>query len=166
LQKERVMKFIWFMIVALAFSSLLGNSVDEIAFDYVREIYPEAASLEAEDIDYYRVHCEEDNFLGYLLHSSPFCDEIIGFVGPTPLLIGFDEDYIITGIALLPNDETPRWIRRVINSDFLESWDSLQLLAAKTEEVKLVSGATVSARAIKETIQKRIELFIEANEDR
>ncbi len=160
------MKIFWCMMIALITSSLFGTSVDYIALEQVRDIYPKAAYLEAGEIDNYRVHCEEDNFLGYLLHSSPFCDDIIGFVGPTPLLIGFDEDYIITGIALLPNDETPRWIRRVINSEFLESWDGLQLRAAKTEEIKLVTGATVSARAIKETIQKRIELFIEAKEDR
>lgn len=158
------MKTFWCMFIVLLAGSLFATSAEEIALEQVQEIYPVAAYLETGEINYYRVYCEDDSFLGYLLHSSPYCDDIIGFVGPTPLLIGFDENYIITGISLLPNDETPRWMRRVTNSDFLASWNGMELKQAKTEEVKLVTGATVSARAIKETLQKRIELFWEAKE--
>ena len=94
---------------------------------------------------------------GMVLFSSPYSDTINGFNGPIPLQITFDNNGRITEVLVLDNNETPRFLQRVIDAGFLDSWNGLTAEEALNKEVDAVSGATYSSNGIKNSLKARLE---------
>jgi len=94
-----------------------------------------------------------------VLSSSPGSDHIIGYAGPTPLLIGIDKDGRITGVHLLKSDESPGFVENIKMAGYMKSWDGKDWREAMTFEVDAVTGATATAKAIGDTLRNRLKLF-------
>ena len=58
---------------------------------------------------------------------------------------------------MLENNETPKFLQRVIDAGFLESWNGLTVEEALNKEVDAVSGATYSSNGIKNSLKARLQ---------
>ncbi len=96
--------------------------------------------------------------LGYVLRTSPDCDQIIGFSGPTNTLIAFSFDNRIVGIDILSSGDTRDHVNQVLKDDsFLKSFNGLTWeQAVAPTRVDGVSGATLTALAIRESVIFRL----------
>lgn len=94
-----------------------------------------------------------------VLSSTPGSDHIIGYAGPTPLLIGIGKDGRVTGVHLLKSDESPGFVENIRMAGYMESWDGKDWREAMTLEVDAVTGATVTSKAIGDTLRHRLKMF-------
>ena len=119
--------------------------------------FPKAAYVELTETATYAVKNASGKVIGTVLLSSPYSDDIKGFNGPTPLQIAMDEKGKIIEVRVLANDETPNFLKRVIDAGFLDSWNGLTAEEALNKEVDAVSGATYSSNGIKNSLRIRLE---------
>jgi uncharacterized protein with FMN-binding domain len=99
------------------------------------------------------------NKLGTVLFSSPYSDNIKGFNGPTPLLIALDAEGRIKTVALLENEETPRFAQRVVEGGLYEAWNGLTVDEALNKQVDAVSGATYTSNGVKKSLEARLKAY-------
>lgn len=118
--------------------------------------FPKAAYVELTETATYAVKNDKGKVIGTVLLSSPYSDEIKGFNGPTPLQIALDEKGKIIEIRVLSNNETPNFLKRVVDAGFLEAWNGLTVEEALNKEVDAVSGATYSSNGIKNSLKTRL----------
>lgn len=126
--------------------------------DVIR-LLPDAASLgPVQEDGSANVLNSNDDSIGYVLQTSPKSDHIIGFSGPTNVLIAFTPDDTVIGIEILSSGDTREHLREVQRSDrFLSSFEgrSRHDIANQTV-VDAVSGATLTSLAISESIIHRL----------
>lgn len=119
--------------------------------------FPKAAYVELMTTAKYVVKNAKGKVVGTVLLSSPYSDDINGFNGPTPLQIALDTKGKIIEVRVLDNDETPKFLQRVIDAGFLDSWNGLTVEEAINKEVDAVSGATYSSRGIQKSLKARLQ---------
>lgn len=78
--------------------------------------------------------------------------KIIGYNGPTPVEISVYQG-TITKIEALPNQETPRFFQRVLDSGLLDALVGKTVEEAKAVHLDAVTGATYSSKAVIKNIQ-------------
>ena len=78
--------------------------------------------------------------------------DIIGYKGPTPVEISVYQG-TITKIEALPNQETPRYFQKVLDSGLLSTLVGKTVEEAKAVHLDAVSGATYSSNAVIKNIQ-------------
>ena len=118
---------------------------------------PKAAFVELTATSTYAVKNDKGKVIGTVLLSSPYSDNINGFNGPTPLQIAFDNNGRIIEVRVLDNNETPSFLKRVVDAGFLESWNGLTAEEALKKEVDAVSGATYSSNGIQRSLKARLQ---------
>jgi len=156
----------WTLVVALIFVFAVqqGYSTEsEISMEQVKRIFPEAYSIQMADVSEYLVLNLEQQKVGRVLLTSPAADNIVGFSGPVPLLIGVDLKKNIVGVLLLENRETAEYVVQVENSGLLSQWDGLSGKEALQKHVDVVSGATLTSKAVIQSFQKRVSLDVQSN---
>jgi|GEM_PF-45980 len=96
--------------------------------------------------------------LGYVLQTSPDSDHVVGFSGPTNVLLAFDDDDRVAGVSILSSRDTREHVALIRrDAEFLESWNGLDWdEAAERRDVDAVSGATLTSLAISESIATRL----------
>lgn len=124
-----------------------------------KEFFKGAESLKLKGEDLAKVSDSKGNKLGYLLSTNPLSDDIIGYAGTVPVLIAVDAGNIIQGIKLLPNVESPGFIKRIRKKGFFNSWDGVSVDSALVNEVDAISGASMTCDAVKAGIKIRLEKF-------
>ena len=90
------------------------------------------------------------------INTTDLGADIIGFNGPTPVEISV-YDGVITGIQALPNQETPRFFQRVLESGLLQKMVGKTVEEAKEMELDAVTGATFSSEALIKNIRLGLE---------
>ena len=123
-------------------------------FDDVKAIFPDATYAAQNDQGLFEV-TSNGKLLGYLASSSPYSDSVSGYMGPTPLLIGLDKDYIIYKVIALENNETPQFFD-VVKKKLLDSWNGLRPSEVADKKVDAVTGATYSSNGIIDTMKTRM----------
>ena len=123
----------------------------------IKTAFPKAAFVEMIGTSAYAVKNNKGTVNGTVLLSSPYSDDVMGFNGPIPLQIAFDNDGKIIEVRVLENNETPKFLQRVIDAGFLESWNGLTVEEALNKEVDAVSGATYSSNGIKNSLKARLQ---------
>lgn len=118
---------------------------------------PKAAFVELTATSTYAVKNDKGKVIGTVLLSSPYSDNINGFNGPTPLQIAFDNNGRIIEVRVLDNNETPSFLKRVVDAGFLESWNGMTAEEALNKEVDAVSGATYSSNGIQRSLKARLQ---------
>ena len=100
----------------------------------------------------------DHNLIGSAVMTSPEADSIIGFSGPTNVMLAFDINSNLVSIKILSSKETREHVAAVRDSaEFWnqltgKSWTELSSLT----EVDAVSGATLTSLAIGESIVHRL----------
>ena len=79
--------------------------------------------------------------------------DVEGFAGATPVEI-YLRDGRISDLRALPNDETPEFFERVLQSGLLRQYVGLSLDDALLLEVDAVSGATYSSTALSANVRR------------
>lgn len=96
------------------------------------------------------------------IYTEEFCKDIIGFNGVIPLEINMTEGKIAS-INILANDETPGFLRKVVNSGMIEKFYGLTPKEAVDLEIDAVSGATYSSTAIIKSVKRTMEVYEKQN---
>jgi Na+-translocating ferredoxin:NAD+ oxidoreductase RnfG subunit len=134
----------------------------QLEFDLadVQEILPQAAKLTPlSDQEGMEVLDANGNTLGIVMQTSPASDHIIGFSGPTNVLLVFDPDQKLLGAKIQSSHDTLEHVdavredRAFLQSLKEKSWEEL---AAGELQVDAVSGATLTSVAVWESIVHRL----------
>lgn len=136
-----------------------GPKFPELPVSEIQPYFGDAAKTKAIDTAFYEVKDAKGNKLGTVLFSSPYSDQIKGFNGPTPLLIALDADGRIKTVALLENEETPRFAQSVVEGGLYESWNGLTVEEALDKQVDAVSGATYTSNGVKKSLTARLKAY-------
>ena len=80
-----------------------------------------------------------------VINTTTLCEDIDGFMGPTPVEIRILKDTIID-ITPLHNDESPAYFREAVK--VLRKWIGLTPSEGHDLEVDAVSGATFSSESL------------------
>ena len=126
-----------------------------ITLDEAKLLFPEATALAPKDDAIYEVKNGEA-LLGFIMKSSPYSDEISGFMGATPLMIALAPDFKIQKVIALKNEETPPFFERVKSNGLLDAWNGLLPSQVAEKQVDVVSGATFSSKGVIGSMQARM----------
>lgn len=137
-----------------------GEAKEPVTVEQVLPFYPKAARLSDWDPSHggQNVYDAEDKALGYVIQTSPEADRVVGFSGPTNMLVALDKEHHILGTAVLRSDDTKEHLGEVLkNKGFFTQWNGLEKEeAAAGPEVYAVSGATLTSEAIADSIATRL----------
>jgi len=130
----------------------------EIPLAVVRQLLPEAAALTPGPDGEVLIHDDSGQLRGSCLQTSPQADRIVGFSGPTNVLIVLDPDGVIVGVRILSSRDTREHAAQVANDPrFLPSYRGRSReAAADGGRLDAVSGATLTSLAIAEGIALRL----------
>lgn len=133
---------------------------EPVAVETLLEFFPKASNSGLFDAERrtQQILDADQQPLGYVVQTSPQSDEIVGFSGPTNVLIAFGTDDRILGLEILWSRDTREHVKLIEqDSTFLKSWTGLPWAdAAKRTSVDGVSGATLTSLAIAESIANRL----------
>lgn len=137
------------------------KSENGISIEHARKIFPTASNLipPKKENGWTIVLDDRGKNIGSVVVSSPYADDITGYGGSTPLVIGINNESKIVEIVLIENQETPSFVERVINTKYLDKWDGTYWKQVATIEVDAVTGATLTSRSIEKTLHKRMSLI-------
>jgi len=93
----------------------------------------------------------------FIVNTTKLTPNVLGFEDTTPLKIHI-ADNKITKIEVLPNRETPRYLAR-IKTQLLPRWYGMEVKHALKNDVDGVTGATYTAKSIKENVRKGLEYY-------
>ncbi len=129
----------------------------------IQEVYPEAA--EVADCDSRGEPCrlldEDGEPIAQVIFSAAYVDDITGYGGPVSLAIEVDDEDTVRGLALIDHSETPSFVEDVREEELLARWDGLAIDEAVAHDVDVVSGATMTSRAIIETVRETLGHYVE-----
>ena len=96
--------------------------------------------------------------LGFVVQTAPECNHIVGYLGPTNVLIAFDSQYRVIGIDVLESGDTVEHLEKVLDDRrFMNAYRGLTWQeAAGQHDLDAVSGATLTSLAIVESISHRL----------
>ncbi len=129
----------------------------EVSIELVRKWFPNAASLGSPSGELLAtpVLDAEGLALGQLLQTSPSSDRVIGYAGPTNVLIALDPQEKIRGFQVLESADTTSHLA-LIEPSFWNTWIGTTPTKLP-ENPPLVSGATLTSSAIAKSIAARLQ---------
>ena len=93
----------------------------------------------------------------YIVNTTKLAADVEGYEGPTPLKI-YIKGGKVEKIEALKNDETPQYFAKV-KKLMLDKWNGMTVDKAATAEVDGVTGATFSAKAVKENVRRGLNYY-------
>ena len=95
--------------------------------------------------------------LGRVLRTSPVTDAIIGYAGPSDLLIAEEPDGTVRGVSILDSTDTPDHVEAVERDPrFATVFKGWQPASQPVPEVEAVSGSTLTSLAMAEAVASRL----------
>ena len=87
-----------------------------------------------------------------VINTTELCKDIIGYDGPTPLVIKVVNG-VVAKVEALPNTESPSYFERVIQGGLLKAVVGKKVSEAAKMKLDAVSGATYSSEAVIENLR-------------
>lgn len=152
------------LLVRLQHQRFLANEAareqQPVSVESLREFFPAAVSGGLFDPERrtQQVVDSSRKSLGFVVQTSPEADHIVGFSGPTNVLIAFGPDDRIIGLKILWSRDTREHVALIEREgELLNAWDRRSWSdAAGLTSVDSVSGATLTSLAIAESIVTRL----------
>jgi len=142
---------------------------EPVTLDEVRALFPKAEQVEAKDHGL-RVLDGSGRLLGHVLRTSPQSDNVSGYQGPSESLLALDpEGRTVIGFVLRRSYDTTSYVDKVREASgmpelFLgKDVDDLASLSFPRRQPEGVSGATRTAEAVVEGVQRRMAKLVEAD---
>ena len=137
-----------------------SSSSDAVAIttDEVRSIFPRVTVVGSVDRtrDARPVRDVRGNVLGYVLTTSPHTDDVVGYTGPSDLLVGLADDGRIVGVRLRRSVDTEAHVDAVAETaSFWRGFEGRRATDA-TSPVEAVSGSTLTSLAMAESVERRL----------
>ena len=131
-----------------------GITLEPLRVDRVRDIFPSASSIDAEG-DPQPVRDATNNVLGYVTQTMPAARDIIGYSGPTNVLIAMDANRSIIAVRILHSDDTPEHVAEVISKrSFFAQFKTLS--SGAKAPLDAVTGATLTSTAITQSVMRKL----------
>ena len=121
---------------------------DGITLAHARHFFPDAARIGT-----HTVFAASGAVLGSVLTTSPECDDLIGYSGPSNLFVALDPHGKIAGVELLTSDDTPAHIAAVRGAESF--WRGFIGWAPATK-IEAVGGSTLTSLAMAEAVGRRV----------
>lgn len=103
------------------------------------------------------VEDEFGNRMGRLVTTSPDADSIIGYSGPTNLLVALDTQERVVGTRILGSEDTPEHVDKLRdNAAFERVFKHWRPASQPPPKIEAYAGSTLTAYAIVESVQKRL----------
>ena len=93
----------------------------------------------------------------YTVNTTTIAPDVIGYNGPTPLLIHISNDKV-ESIEVLENGESPSYFEP-IEEELLIRWNGLTVNEAINAEVDAVSGSTYSSEAVISNVRRGLRYY-------
>lgn len=123
----------------------------------LKEVFPQAAKFipvrSKEVILYYKAYSQGGRLLGAVFKAAQK-----GYSGEIETLAGVEKDGTITAIKVLSNNETPGSGSRVSEPAFTDQFKRRGIGSLDT--VEAVTGATISSKAVVDSVKKKAEEII------
>lgn len=136
-----------------------AGSFAAVELDRVRSLFPAVNEVAANAGSAEQIVLDADGEqLGRLLQTFPQSESLVGFSGPTNVLIAFGNDDRIVGIDVLSSRDTREHVNQVLrDSAFMNaftglSWDE----AATLKKLDGVSGATLTSLTMQQSVMMRL----------
>src|SRR5437667_1460209 len=141
---------------------------EPVTLDEVRLLFDNATRV-VPDHSRLRVLDASGRLLGFAVRSSPQADNISGYRGPTECIVALGTDgRTITGVRVRRSYDTDSYVEQIRRAEpFLKRFvgRSIEELAAfefQKEKIEGISGATQTARAVAEGLQRRFAAELKA----
>jgi hypothetical protein len=94
--------------------------------------------------------------IGSVVSSTDLALGVRGYAGEVPVLVGVGADGVITGVALLPNHETPSYAARLEQGGFLRQFAGKKVTdpLLLEQDIDGMTRATLTAAAITEGVRR------------
>lgn len=115
-------------------------------------LFPEAVRIENDEI-----FNQEGQSLGYFLTTSPECDHLKGYSGPTSLALALDKTGRLIGSRIIISSDTPDHVQSVVDdSNFWRAHLGLSIGSPGNPKIDAVTGSTLTSTAISRSIIERL----------
>lgn len=124
-----------------------------------RTVHREVASVEPIDGDpsAYRLLGADGDQLAIVTQTSPQSDAIVGYAGPSNVLVVMNDDFVVESVRLLRCPDTAEHLRMVeSNQHFWRQFVGWKWGETATVRVDGVTGATLTSLAIAEAVAWRL----------
>ena len=151
--RRKLKRSIGIVLGLLAAAAAPGGAEDFQA--KVRTVLPQAAEFRESGARSYAILDASGRTLGVLqLERLDDRQRKLGYGGVIEIALVVNTEDEIVGVLVGRNQETPRFLNRVVASDFLKQWNKMTLARAATADVDAVSGATYTSTAIAYGVKK------------
>jgi NosR/NirI family nitrous oxide reductase transcriptional regulator len=137
-----------------------ARDAGDVTIEQLKGFFPTASRISDWDVRRGERHVldADGKELGYFVQTSPASDEIVGYSGPTNVLIAFGSEDRVIGMQIMSSRDTREHVADVLKDRrFLESFNQLEWeQAAQKTDVDAVSGATLTSLAIVESVTHRL----------
>lgn len=91
-----------------------------------------------------------------VINTTDLCKDVIGYDGPTPLVIKVVNG-VVASVEALPNTESPSYFDRVIKGGLLKAVVGKKVDEAAKMKLDAVSGATYSSEAVIDNLRAGLQ---------
>ncbi|MGI6395268.1 MAG: FMN-binding protein [bacterium] len=151
-----------FFTLILAVNENPANHFDkcEVSTEEAKEIFSDARFLELQnDNCFYVVKNQKGEKRGEVISVKNDKEDFNGYGGKLRVIVGIDNKGKVAGIKMGRNYESASFLEAMQEEDFFDNWKGLSLEDALNKEVDAVTGATVSAKAVTEMVNKNISAY-------
>ncbi|MHB1335429.1 MAG: FMN-binding protein [Candidatus Humimicrobiaceae bacterium] len=124
----------------------------------LENIFPDMDKYELKDDIY--IILKNNETIGYT-----FIAKGRGYGGEINTLVGIDRDFVIKEITVMSNTETPGLGTRITLASFSDQFKGLKspdvVLSRNGGKVDAITGATISSRAVTDSVKKELDKKIE-----
>ncbi len=136
---------------------LTESALTRLGLDDAKAFFPAAKRLKSGPNQTLLVQDEYGNRLGRLVTTSPDADSIIGYAGPSNVLVALDLHEKIVGTRILSSEDTPEHVDALRKDPaFEKSFKDWRPATQPAPKLEAHAGSTLTAYAITESIQKRL----------
>ena len=143
------------LLIVLIISWLIFEKSD-LTTSYSEEnfifLFPEAVRIENDE-----VFDQDGRSFGYFLTTSPQCDHLKGYSGPTNLALALDKTGKLVEAKIIESSDTPDHVQSVVDdSNFWKAHLGLSLGSPGHPKIDAVTGSTLTSAAISRSIIERL----------
>lgn len=123
-------------------------------FQVVKGVYPTAEEIVQANEIWFKIVDANKNVLGYCLSSKPYSSDIIGYNGPTPVIVVLDKNCVVQKVSILSNSETLAYVNKLERQNFFKIWCGLSVKDALNVKATAdsYSGATITSVALRKNL--------------
>ncbi len=167
---------ILFMIAAIASGVLafvnnftkpiIEENQRQMEIEARRTVLPQAKTFEyvEDNLPYYRGYDEEGQLVGYTFMAVG-----AGYSGDIQTMVGLTADYKIFSISVLIQTETPGLGANCTRPEFTNQFSGKEVdelyIDVDSGDIDNITGATITARALTNSVKKASDIIIEQTKD-